>query len=135
MKKLILTALTAMTFFTQSSMAITVEQQQEALKQLELARVEISTVKGLIPGFLRKSINKNLESADERIAYAQHVLAITNVGSKFYCTVESSFEGQFSGKGNTELEASNNAMQACQVGSRNGGFFCKKNSLICQKEQ
>lgn len=127
-------ALLAITFCVQSAMAISLEQQQNALRELEVARAEINTVKLLIPGFLKNSIGKNLENANQRIAYAQQILATTSVGSRFYCAIESSFDGQFSGRGNTELEASRNAIQACQSGSRSNGFFCKKDAVTCQKE-
>lgn len=112
---------------------VSTEQQQEALKQLEVARAEINTVKSLIPGFLKKSVGKNLQNADERIAYAQKVLADSSVSAKFYCVVESSFDGSFSGKGTSQLEATQNALSACQKGSRDNGFFCNKHAT-CSKQ-
>ncbi|MFZ4405101.1 MAG: hypothetical protein ACOYOK_13440 [Pseudobdellovibrionaceae bacterium] len=131
----IITVLAAMCFL-QSAMAITIDQQHEVLKQLEVARAEINAVKSLIPGFLRSSIGRNLNNADERIAYAQQILDNpASVSSKYYCTVESAFDGQFAGTGNTELEAFNNALQSCKIGSRANGFHCKKNSRVCEREQ
>lgn len=118
----------------QSAMsAVTTEQQREALKQLEIARSEIATVQSLVPGFLRSSIGKNLQNADERIAYAQQVLAESSTSAKYYCVVESSFDGTFSGKGDSELEATQNALMACKNGSRNNGFFCKKEAT-CSRQ-
>lgn len=133
MKRII--ALVTMTICVQSAFAATFEQQQEALRQLDAARAEINVVRTLIPGILKKSIGRNLENADERIAYAQQVLAATAASSRYYCTVESTFDGQFAGRGNTQLEASNNAMQSCRAGSRQNGFFCDRDSIVCQKEQ
>lgn len=79
MKKIII--LLALTFCVQSVMAITVEQHQEVLGQLEAARVEISSVNNLLPSFLRKTLGENLRSADERITRVQQILAVTSVGS------------------------------------------------------
>lgn len=42
----------------------------------------------------------------------------------YYCVVESTFDGSFSGTGYTKLEAKTNAKKACMMGSRNNGFFC-----------
>lgn len=125
MKTLLATVMLVLS--VQSAMAgVSAQQQQDALMQLEIARAEISTVKSLIPGFLKKSIGKNLQNADDRIAYAQQVLAGSSVSAKFYCVVDSSFDGSFSGKGDSQLEATQNALVACQNGSRSNGFFCKK---------
>ncbi len=53
--------------------------------------------------------------------------------TSYFCTVESSFDGVFSGEGRTQLEAEFNAKNSCKLGSRNDGFFCKENTLNCQK--
>lgn len=50
-----------------------------------------------------------------------------------YCTIDSSFDGTFSGEGKTQLEAEYNAKQACKAGSRSNGFFCDDKTLICQR--
>lgn len=131
--KYILTSL-AICLMALPSLAVTLEQQQEALLQLEVARAEINTVKALVPPFLQPTIGKNLKNAEERIIYAQRVLEITKVSEKYYCVVRSTFDGQFSGRGRTELEAQNNAMNACKLGSRSDGFFCKRQSMVCQQE-
>lgn len=133
MKQLIFSILLMLT--SQASFAITSAQQQEALLQLEVARAEIATVRSLMPEILKKTIGKNLSNADERMAYAQKILAISPVGSIYFCTVQSSFDGQFSGKGATQLEAADSAMQACKLGSRSNGMFCKERTIKCQKEQ
>lgn len=51
----------------------------------------------------------------------------------YFCTINSSFDGSFSGEGNTQLEAEYNAKSACKTGSRSNGFFCKDNTLNCQR--
>lgn len=133
MKKLILSVLFLVV--SQGAQAnLTLQQQQEALAQLEVARAEIEIVKNLIPGFLRKSIGKNLQNADERIAYAQSVLAISKVGSSVVCSIDSSFDGRFIGKGSTEIEAKQRAIQSCKTGSRSRGFFCNESSIACERE-
>ncbi len=50
-----------------------------------------------------------------------------------FCTVESAFDGSFSGKGSTELEAKTAAMDACRKGSRGKGFHCEEDSITCDK--
>lgn len=118
----------------QSAMAgVTAEQQREALTQLEIARAEINTVRSLIPSFLRSSVGQNLKNAEERIAYAQHVLAGSSASTTFYCVVESTFDGSFSGRGQTQLEATQNALNACRNGSKTNGFFCA-DKAACSKE-
>lgn len=52
----------------------------------------------------------------------------------YYCTIESSFDGSFSGTGRTKLEAQQNARNACKQGSRNNGFFCNDRTLTCQAQ-
>lgn len=112
---------------------VTYEQQQEALSQLQIAKSEIRSIRSLIPRPLQGSIGRNLKNAEERITYAERILAGSSVGSRYYCVVESSFDGQFSGTGSTRLEASNNAQRACRAGSRNNGFFCK-NEATCEQQ-
>ncbi len=125
MRKLL--TIMAMTLCVQSAMALTLEQQNEALAQLEVARAEINTVKNLIPGILRKTIGKNLENADQRIAYAQSVLAGTPTSGKHYCVIQTSIDGPFPGEGRTELEAKANALLAC--GKK--ALFCGSSPMDC----
>jgi len=131
-KVMILTILFAL--LNSAAQALTVEQQQEALNQLQIARAEINTIKGLVPGFLKSTIGRSLKNADERIAYAQGVLAMTNVSASYFCTIDSSFDGQFSGRGGTQLEASNAALESCERGSTHHIMFCEKDTTRCQKE-
>ncbi|WP_413290585.1 hypothetical protein [Bdellovibrio sp. HCB337] len=51
----------------------------------------------------------------------------------YYCTIEATFDGTFSGEGKTQLEAEFNAKQACKKGGRNNGFFCDEKTLTCQR--
>lgn len=53
----------------------------------------------------------------------------------YFCTIESSFDGSFSGEGKTQLEAEFNAKASCKASSRNNGFFCNEGSLNCQKSE
>lgn len=134
MRKLMLLPLLSL-FLAQSASAITPAEQQEALKQLTAARMEIDSVRKLIPGFLKHQMGEPLESADKRIAYAEQVLGSVPSGASWYCTIESTFDGSFDGRGATELEAKNAAKRACQTGSRSNGFHCRENSLSCTKER
>lgn len=114
--------------------ALSEQDQRNALTQLEIARNEIKIVKDLMPSFARKIVGGNLKNADHRIEFAQQVLAMAPVGGRYYCVVKSSFDGDFAGRGSTELEAKNNAYAACKQGSRNSGFFCKPDEAVCQVE-
>lgn len=132
MKKILATLMLVLS--AQTAMAgVSVEQQQEALKQLAVARAEINTVKSLIPGFLKKSVGQNLQNAGERIAYAEQVLAGSSASEKFYCVVESAFDGSFSGKGATQLEATQNALSACKSRAGSNGFFCNETATCSQQ--
>ncbi len=51
----------------------------------------------------------------------------------YYCSIDSSFDGTFSGEGQTKLEAEDNAKESCREGSRSDGFFCQASSLQCQE--
>ena len=132
MKKILATIM--LVLFAQSAMAgISAEQQQEALNQLKIARSEINTIISLMPGFLKNTIGQNLQSADERIAYAQQVLAGSSVSVKFYCVLETSFDSSFSGTGNTELEAKQNARVAC-LNAGVSKFWCGEDTTTCTKQ-
>lgn len=120
---------------TQPVLAITIEQQQQVNTELEVAKAEIEIVKSLIPNILRKTLGKNLENADARISNAQKILSSTETTRSYFCTIDSDFDGQFSGRGVSELEAKNDAIISCQRGSRRNGLFCNKKSISCVKEQ
>jgi hypothetical protein len=101
-----------------------------------MARNEINIVKGLLPQFAGNPLIEYLDSADERIFYASQVFAAAETAPGYYCVVDSSFDGQFAGRGKTELEARDNAVQACKRGSRRNGFFCDESRrATCQREQ
>lgn len=112
---------------------VTQEQQQEALKQLEVAKAEINTVLAILPGFLKKTIGQSLQKADERITYAQQVLAGSSVSAKFYCVLATSFDGSYTGEGKSELEARQNAKSACTQEADGSEFWCK-NTATCEKQ-
>ncbi len=129
------TILSALLFMSiNSAMAITPQQQQEALVQLNVAQSEIKIVSDLLPGFLRKTIGKNLENALERINYAQKILARVDTQTRWHCSVEATWDGMFDGYGATEIEARNEAMRECKRIARNNGLFCKQNTMTCNQE-
>ncbi|WP_372656000.1 hypothetical protein [Halobacteriovorax sp.] len=49
----------------------------------------------------------------------------------YYCTIDSTFDGIFSGTGSSELEARTNAINACKYGGRGNGVHCSVNSIEC----
>jgi hypothetical protein len=115
----------------QSAFAISNEEQSRAFSELEIAKSEIQSVRNLLPAFLRKTIGKNLENAEQRISYAQNILGTVEHESKYYCTIESSFKGTFGGEGSTELGAKQEAMSKCLNVSK--AMFCKQDSYACEK--
>lgn len=50
----------------------------------------------------------------------------------YYCTIESAFDGVFSGRGDTELEAKTNAINSCKNNSRGNGIHCRESSIECE---
>ena len=52
--------------------------------------------------------------------------------TRYYCTINSVFDGVYSGTGETELEASTNAINACKSQSRGNGIHCQVNSITCE---
>ncbi len=51
----------------------------------------------------------------------------------WYCSLTSNFNKTYSGKGNTKVEASANALNSCQSGD--GGIFCKEENVQCEKAE
>ena len=49
----------------------------------------------------------------------------------YYCTIDSVFDGVFSGSGSTNLEARTNAINACKYEARGNGVHCKVSSIEC----
>lgn len=131
MKKLILSLCLAFTAL--SAVAMTHEQQFEVLSEIEATRVEVSTIRSLIPDFLGKTVGAYLDRVDMRLAKVERILAEEQTDSRVFCTIDSAFDGQFYGKGQTELEAKINAIRSCEKNSQHNGFFCKKDTLYCEK--
>lgn len=118
-----------------------VDHTREIQSNLNAARNEIYHALRQLPPHLRGTIGRSLENADQYIDRAQFL-----TGSRppapaphdpviFYCTIESTFDGYFWGRGRTEIEAKTNAKQACKMASRNNGFFCKEETLTCERER
>lgn len=127
----------ALTIFMPPAIALSSGENDSAYVQLEVAKTEIDSVKNQVPRRLRQSIELSIASAKRRIEYAQRVLRNNSVPepvrSSYYCVVDSAFDGTFSGRGSTELEAKQNALRACHVSSRGNGIHCD-DEATCQKE-
>lgn len=135
MNKLTALVLCALTFtFAQPAQALTADQQDRALREILEARVEIQATLRLVPRALR-SVGDGLENADRRLESAERILRRAETSQEWYCTIRSTFDGDFAGEGRTRLEASSNAQQNCQRNSRNGGFFCKADSIKCARNR
>jgi hypothetical protein len=132
MKKII-TLLSAI-FIATASFALTADEQKEVMMHLEAARAEIQSVQNAIPGYLRDKLGQSLENAQARVAYAQSIVNDSSVVANYYCVVDSTFDGAFSGRATTKLEASKLALEACKESSRSNGFFCKEKTLNCERE-
>ena len=106
-------------------------QQQEAIRQLDIARSELSLLRSIIPQFLQRMVEQHINNIEDRVVYAQQILSQTQLAKNYFCVVKSSFDGNFSGRGLSELEAKHNAVTSCKLGSRSNGFFCDEKKIQC----
>ena len=114
-----------------NSQQIQSTQQQEAIRQLDIARSELSLLRSIIPQFLQRIVGQHIGNIEDRVVYAQQILLQTQVAQSYFCVVKSSFDGDFTGRGLSELEAKHNALASCQLGSRSKGFFCDEKKIQC----
>lgn len=131
MKKLFI--LLALSLNIESSMAANLDQQELVLRELQMAKMEVEMVKNLLPEFYQRSLGANLADAAGRMTYAISLLNTTVITRGYYCTVSSSFDGNFSGRGKSELEAKDNALAACKRGSRANGWHCNDDYKCVQE--
>lgn len=139
MKKAILTitVLLASIMSQAQQSRITPLQQQQAMIELDVASSQINQVLNLLPRSVRYTVGAGLVDAQNRISRAQNILGqatTTSSDSLYFCTITSSFNGDFSGKGQTMLEAKNEAMRICTAKS-GWAPYCQKNTFQCEKAQ
>lgn len=122
----------ALTLSLSQAFALTIDEQRDAVRELEAARAEINLIRSLVPRVLERTIGAGLLRAEQRIGNAQIILALTDTDrGGIICTIESTFDGQFLGRGQTQIEAEFAARSACKAASRNEGLFCKDDTLRC----
>jgi hypothetical protein len=117
-----------------SSFALTQQEQARVYENLNVARQEIQTLKQMLPGFARKVVEPSLNSIDSKIALSQSIVGqapVQNVGGHV-CVVKTSFDGSFIGKGDTQTEASYQAIQKCNIETDNG-IWCRESNMKCEK--
>lgn len=121
--------------YLQPTFALTQDEQYRALQEISDARSEVQSTLRLVPRFLEGSVGQGLRNADQKLESAERILQNTHIAKKWFCSIQATFDGTFSGRGNTEEEARTRAIQSCHSGARNNGFFCKTDTIRCQQEQ
>ncbi len=123
----------AKTLSTDLSSNQNLTEQQQVLRHLEIAKTEINEIREILPSFLGSSVGKNLKNAAERIAFAEIYVSKSTGQGKYFCVLSTHFDGSYSGRGTSELEAKFAANKACV--DKNDDFDCKRiASYKCEQQ-